>query len=83
MPDLSASIDVVLGQDTNALVAPREAVVRQDGKSWVYVKRALGFEKRAIETGDEDDLEVVVLSGLDAGMEVERNPESAQRRSSL
>ena len=83
MPDLSASIDVVLGREANALVAPREAVVRQEGKSWVYVKRALGFEKRAIETGDEDDLEVVVLSGLDAGMEVERNPESAQRGSSL
>jgi len=83
MPDLSASIDVVLGREANALVAPREAVVRQDGKSWVYVKRALGFEKRAIETGDEDDLEVVVRSGLDAGMEVERNPEPARRGSSL
>jgi multidrug efflux pump subunit AcrA (membrane-fusion protein) len=75
MPDLSASIDVVLDREPNALIAPREAVVRQDGKSWVYVKRALGFEKQAIETGDEDDLEVVVLSGLEPGMEVERNPE--------
>ena len=74
MPDLSASIDVILDREPNALVAPRDAVMRQDGKSWVYVRRALGFEKRAIETGDENDLEVVVRSGLEAGTEVERNP---------
>ena len=74
MPDLTASVDVILDREPNALVAPRDAVVRQDGKSWVYVKRALGFEKRAIETGDEDDLEVVVRSGLEAGTEVERHP---------
>ena len=74
MPDLSASIDVVLSRQPDALVVPREAVVRQDGKSWVYVKHALGVEKRAVETGDEDDLEVVVLSGLEPEMEVERHP---------
>ena len=75
MPDLSASIDVALNREPNALVVPREAVVRKDGKSWVYAKRTLGFEKRAVETGDEDDREVVVLSGLEPGIEVERNPE--------
>jgi len=60
---------------------PRDAVVEQDGKSWVYVKRALGYEKRAVKTGDEDDLEAVILSGLEPGMEVERNPEPGRSRS--
>jgi HlyD family secretion protein len=82
MPDLSASLDVVLGQEANALVVPREAVVSQDGKSWVYIKRAWGFEKQAVKTGEEDDLEAVVLSGLEPGMEVERNPESVRSGSS-
>jgi multidrug efflux pump subunit AcrA (membrane-fusion protein) len=82
MPDLSASLDVALEREPNALVVPREAVVSKDGKSWVYVKRALGFEKRAVTTGDEDDLEVVVLSGLEPGMEVERNPASVRSGSS-
>jgi multidrug efflux pump subunit AcrA (membrane-fusion protein) len=82
MPDLSASLDVALDREANALVVPREALVRKDGKSWVYVKRALGFEKHAVETGDEDDLEVVVLSGLEPGMEIERNPESVRSGSS-
>jgi HlyD family secretion protein len=82
MPDLSASLDVALDRKPNALLVPRDAVVKQDGKSWVYVKRALGFEKQAVETGDEDDLEVVVLSGLEPGMEVERNPEPLRSRSS-
>ena len=78
MPDLSASLDVVLSQEANALVVPRDAVVVQDGKSWVYIKRTLGFEKQAVKTGDEDDFEVVVLSGLEPGMEVERNHESGR-----
>jgi len=82
MPDLSASLDVVLEQEPNAIVVPRDAVVREDGRSWVYVKHALGFEKQAVKTGAEDDLEVIVLSGLEPGMEVERNPESGQSGSS-
>jgi multidrug efflux pump subunit AcrA (membrane-fusion protein) len=82
MPDLSASLDVALDQQPDALVVPREAVVKKDGKSWVYVKHTLGFEKQAVKTGDEDDLGVVVLSGLEPGMEVERNPESVQSGSS-
>jgi multidrug efflux pump subunit AcrA (membrane-fusion protein) len=82
MPDLSVSLDVVLDRQPNALLVPRDAVMRQDGKSWVYVKRALGFEKQAVKTGEEDDLEVVVVSGLEPGMEVERNPESVWSGSS-
>ena len=82
MPDLSASLDLALEREPNALVVPRDAVVTQDGKSWVYVRRALGFEKRAVTTGDEDDLEVVVLSGLEPGMEVERNPAPVRSGSS-
>jgi HlyD family secretion protein len=76
-PDLSASIDVVLDRKPDSLVVPREAVVSQGGESWVYVKRALGFEKQAIKTGEGNDLEVVILSGLEPGMEVERSPEPA------
>ena len=82
MPDLSASIDVALERQPDALVVPRDAVVTQDGKPCVYVRRALGFEKRAVKTGDEDDLEVVVLSGLEPGMEVVRNPEPVRSGSS-
>ena len=82
MPDLSASLDVALEQEPNVVVVPREAVVRKGGESWVYVKRALGFEKQAVKTGEENDLEVVVLSGLEPGMEVQRNPESVRSGSS-
>lgn len=82
MPDLSASLDVILDREPNALVVPREVVVREGGKSCVYVRRTLGFEKQAINTGDEDDLEIVVLSGLEPGMEVQLNPEPAKSGSS-
>ena len=82
MPDLSASLDVALDQEPNALVVPRDAVMTQEGRSWVYVKGGLGFKKQAVQTGDEDDLEVVVLSGLEPGMEVVRNPEPVRSGSS-
>ena len=83
MPDLSAAIDVVLDRQPDALVVPRQAVLHQDGKSWVVVKRAWGVEKQAVETGAEDDLEVVILSGLEPGMEVERDPGGTRSASSI
>jgi len=77
MPDLSAAVDVELDRQPNALVVPRDAVVTSDGKSWVYVRGALGFEKRAVRTGDSNDLDVVITSGLEPGTEVARKPPAA------
>ena len=74
LPDLSAAVDVELAREPGVLVAPRDAVLTQDGKSWVWVKGALGFEKRAVKTGDSNDLEVVITSGLEPGMEIQRHP---------
>jgi multidrug efflux pump subunit AcrA (membrane-fusion protein) len=84
LPDLSAAVDVEVGREPGVLVVPRDAVVvAQDGKSWVWVKGALGFEKRAVETGDSNDLEVVITSGLEPGMEIERHSGAGPYRAAL
>jgi len=83
LPDLSAAVDVDLKREPGVLVVPRVSVVTQDGKSLVWVKGALGFEKRPVKTGDGNDLEVVITSGLDPGVEIERRPEVASSRAAL
>jgi multidrug efflux pump subunit AcrA (membrane-fusion protein) len=67
MPDLSAAVDVELASEKNALVVPVESVASGGGASYAWVKSGGGFEKRQITTGPENDLDIVVESGLRAG----------------
>ena len=67
MPDLSAAVDVELASQKNALVIPVESVASEGGATYVWVKSGGGFEKRQITTGPENDLDIVVESGLKAG----------------
>lgn len=70
IPDLSGSADVLLGRAENALLVPLGAVRRENGKAYVQVRTAQGFEKRAIETGLRNEVSLVVLNGLKEGEEV-------------
>ncbi len=70
-PDLSASAAVILQEEKNVLVAPLEAVEKENGSCWVGVKTAEGgFERRRVELGPANETQVVVRSGLQAGDEV-------------
>jgi multidrug efflux pump subunit AcrA (membrane-fusion protein) len=42
-------------------------VAFESGNSFVWVKNSGSFEKRAVKTGPQNDVEVVVLSGLQEG----------------
>lgn len=70
IPDLSAAGDIVIGKAENATLAPLSAIETADGKDWVYVKSANGFEKRAVQLGARNNLNAAVVSGLKAGDEV-------------
>jgi multidrug efflux pump subunit AcrA (membrane-fusion protein) len=74
LPDLSASVDVELERLPDVLLAPRDALVTEKGKTYVWVKRGGGFEKQLAGIGPRNDIEAVVLSGLVAGDVVKRNP---------
>jgi multidrug efflux pump subunit AcrA (membrane-fusion protein) len=74
LPDLSAAADVELERVPDVLLVPRDALVQENGKTSVWVKRGAGFEKRPVTLGQTNDVDAVVLSGLDAGDLVRRNP---------
>lgn len=69
IPDLSVSVDVMVGSGVNQLVAPLESVFQdgQNAKPYVFVKAEKGFEKRDIEIGLRNNVAAAVVSGLTAG----------------
>jgi macrolide-specific efflux system membrane fusion protein len=67
LPDLSAALDLDLGSEENAIVAPWQSVGFDAGKPFVWVGGSGSFEKRAVKTGPRNDTEVVILSGLQEG----------------
>jgi multidrug efflux pump subunit AcrA (membrane-fusion protein) len=78
LPDLSAAVDVELERLPDVLLAPRDALTQENGKTYVWVKRGTGFEKRPVTVAQRNDVEVVVTSGLVAGDLVKRNPGEIQ-----
>lgn len=78
MPDLSASLDVELGHLPNTLMAPRDAIVQEAGKSYAFVRQGSGYEKEEVTVGSTSDMEAEIRSGLKEGDVVLRNPENAR-----
>jgi phosphotransferase system IIA component len=74
MPDLSASVDIEVDRQPNALVAPRDTVIRENGKNFVMVKSGSGYDKREVKLGAANDAEQVIASGVEKGAELLRNP---------
>jgi multidrug resistance efflux pump len=67
LPDLSAALDLDLGSEKNVLVVPWQSIGIEAAHPYVWLKTTVGFEKRNVETGPRNDLEVVVNSGLSEG----------------
>ncbi len=70
LPDMSAAADIVVGKAENLPVVPFQAVHSEDGRYYVFVKNATGFEKRYVEVALVGDTEVAVKEGLQAGEQV-------------
>lgn len=73
MPDLSAAVDVELERQENAIVVPRDAVTGDKDKFSVRVFDGDRTQSRAVTLGAMSDHEVVVASGLEPGMTVQRH----------
>ena len=69
-PDLSASADIMISRQQQALVIPRAALGDSGGQSVVWVSEGHGFAERRVEIGLVGDTEVTVLSGLREGEEI-------------
>jgi multidrug resistance efflux pump len=67
IPDLSGSADVVLGTEKDALLAPREAVMHENGEAVVYIAEGQRPRRQRVEIGPYSDTQVVVLNGVSEG----------------
>lgn len=67
IPDLSVSVDVILGAEPEATLAPLEGIFFEDGKAHAYVAAGGGFERRELELGLMNNLAAVVRTGLAPG----------------
>jgi len=63
LPDLSAAVDVQIERQPGVLVAPRDAIFEENGKTYVRVKGGSSYDKREVKTGASSD-EELVLSGI-------------------
>ena len=76
IPDLSVSADVLRTEPRQALTVPLSAVEDSGGEPYVRVRAGNSWDRRAVELGERDAVEAVVLGGLRAGEEIAvQNPE--------
>jgi multidrug efflux pump subunit AcrA (membrane-fusion protein) len=65
IPDLSASADILLSEQPDQLIIPREAIrQRDDGANVVQVQQGEHFQPREVQLGAMNATHAVVLGGL-------------------
>jgi|SRR5581483_11949585 len=67
IPNFSVSVDLVLDHAPESVTIPLEAVFREDDKTFAYVRRPAGWEKRELKLGLANNVSAAVLSGLRDG----------------
>ncbi len=71
----SANAEIIIERRENALAIPERVVTFENGSAWVNVLRADGTtEKREIQTGLSDAINIEVVSGLAEGERVLEKP---------
>jgi hypothetical protein len=67
LPGMFAKVDYGDPKD-NCIVIPLSAVVTVEGNDYVYVRKAPGeFERKKIILGQQNEIEVIVLKGINNG----------------
>ncbi len=61
---MSVDVDILTANLRNVLAVPSAAILREGGKPFVYVLEKGKARKTAIRTGDSNDTQTIVLSGL-------------------
>jgi hypothetical protein len=73
MPDLTASLDVELAREADALVVPRDAVRYESDRAFLRVQRGSGFADQPVTVGARNAHEAVIASGIEEGAVIARN----------
>ena len=73
LPDLSAAVDVQFQNRPGVLVAPRDAIITENSHSYVKVKNGSDYQRQEVKLGPANDLEQVIVSGVEKGAVLLRN----------
>jgi HlyD family secretion protein len=80
-PGMSASAEIIIEREPNALLIPSRSSFLLKGKPAVYVQKGQAFSTRTIEVGRRNEEDLVVLRGLKEGELVTlENPAEAAKR---
>ncbi|MFH0801722.1 MAG: efflux RND transporter periplasmic adaptor subunit [bacterium] len=69
-PGITANVEIYYKKIEDAVFAPIEAVLLENGKKTVYVKADTGYKQFQVETGDRNENDVVITKGLAGGEEI-------------
>ena len=67
IPDLTASADIVVRAEKDAVIAPRAGVFQENGGPFVFLQSPTGWVRRDVELGLGNHVTVTVRSGLQKG----------------
>jgi HlyD family secretion protein len=66
-PGMTSEVKILVGELTNVLVVPVQAVAQHRGTFYAYVVTPRGLERRQVTAGETNELQVQVLDGLKEG----------------
>ena len=72
-PEMTAHVRLVIAERDNALIAPRNALKRRDGRQYLLVQRGGEWVEQDVRTGWRSDSTVEILSGVQAGERIALN----------
>jgi HlyD family secretion protein len=78
-PSMRCSAEIFIGQVSDTLAVPIQAVFRSGGLAFVYVPQGSGFAEREIRVGRSSELFVEVLEGVSENEEVLLREPSPER----
>jgi membrane fusion protein (multidrug efflux system) len=70
LPGMFTQVQVVASQKPDAILVPREAIVRQGTSSVVFVNNNGKAEQRVVQTGMSDNTNIEIVSGVAPGEQV-------------
>jgi RND family efflux transporter MFP subunit len=66
-PGMTAEVKIMVGELSNSLIVPIQAISQHKGDFFAFVITPTGIERRQVKVGEANDLQVQVLEGLKEG----------------
>jgi RND family efflux transporter MFP subunit len=73
-PEMTAHVQLVVAEREGATLAPRNALIRRDGRQFVIVQRDGDWIETGVRTGWRSESTVEILAGVSQGDVIELNP---------